>query len=39
SVSESTEAQLKRKNLLVIECKTINYGVEKMKDIIPVVKE
>ncbi|CAG8462095.1 18955_t:CDS:2, partial [Gigaspora rosea] len=39
SVSESTEAQLKKKNSLVIEHKTINYGVEKMEDIIPVVKE
>ena len=36
---KSTEAQLKRKNSLVIECKTINHGVEKMEDIIPVVKK
>ncbi|CAG8786049.1 22461_t:CDS:2, partial [Gigaspora rosea] len=39
SVLESTKVQLKRKNSLVIECKTINHRVEKKEDIIPVVEE
>ncbi|CAG8820428.1 6753_t:CDS:1, partial [Gigaspora rosea] len=39
SVSENTEKQLKRKDSLVIEYKTINHGVRKMEDIIPAVKE
>ncbi|CAG8790727.1 17348_t:CDS:2, partial [Gigaspora margarita] len=32
-------AQLKRKNSLIIECKTINYRVEKIEDIILVAKK
>ncbi|CAG8493292.1 1706_t:CDS:2, partial [Gigaspora rosea] len=35
----STKVQLKRKNSLVIECKAINHGVEKMENIILVVEE